>query len=86
MTAFKLKLAKNALSLALPAVIFVATSHAGASPGAVAPLQLQTIADVPLGGHPTRLDYASLDAGRRDPATRPRVCLRHRYGRSGRDR
>jgi DNA-binding beta-propeller fold protein YncE len=64
MTASMLQLAKNALSLALPAVIFVTTSHAGASPGAVAPLQLQTIADVPLGGHSTRLDYASLDAGR----------------------
>jgi YVTN family beta-propeller protein len=64
MTAFMLKLAKNALSLALLAVIFVATRHAGASPGAVAPLQLQTIADIPLGGHPTRLDYASLDPGR----------------------
>jgi YVTN family beta-propeller protein len=65
MTASMLKLAKNALSLALPAAIFVATSHAGASPGVVArPLQLQTIADIPLGGHPTRLDYASLDPGR----------------------
>jgi YVTN family beta-propeller protein len=37
----------------------------GASPDAPAPaLQLQSIADIPLGGHPTRFDYASLDAGR----------------------
>jgi hypothetical protein len=28
----------------------------------VPPLQLQSVADIPLGGHPTRLDYASLDA------------------------
>jgi hypothetical protein len=64
MTASTLKFAKNAPPLALLAVISMAASHAGASPGAVAPLQLQTIADIPLGGHPTRLDYASLDAGR----------------------
>ena len=37
----------------------------GAAAGdAVPPLQLVTLTDVPLGGHTTRLDYASVDAGR----------------------
>jgi len=40
-------------------------SESGASAiTATPPLQLQSIADIPLGGHPTRLDYASLDARR----------------------
>jgi YVTN family beta-propeller protein len=30
----------------------------------VSPLTLRLIADIPLGGHPTRLDYASIDAAR----------------------
>jgi DNA-binding beta-propeller fold protein YncE len=51
-------------SVALLAISFLA-SDAGASPtGAAPPLHLQAVADIPLGGHPTRLDYASLDAGR----------------------
>src|SRR6267154_822389 len=55
---------KDWLSGALLAVLFMA-SDTGASPSTAAPpLQLQAIADIPLGGHPTRLDYASLDAGR----------------------
>jgi len=55
---------KGRASVALLAVLFLA-ADVGASPSAAAPpLQLQSVADVPLGGHPTRLDYASLDVGR----------------------
>jgi len=55
---------KDWVSGALLAVLFLA-SDAEAFPGAAAPpLQLQVVAEIPLGGHPTRLDYASLDAGR----------------------
>jgi DNA-binding beta-propeller fold protein YncE len=59
--------------IALCSVGFLAVANwAGASaaasaaaPGdAVPPLQLQSIADIPLGGHSTRFDYASLDEGR----------------------
>jgi YVTN family beta-propeller protein len=58
------RLTKEWVSVALLAVSFLA-SDAGASPGAAAlPLHLQAVADIPLGGHPTRLDYASLDVGR----------------------
>jgi YVTN family beta-propeller protein len=58
------RLTKAWVSAALLAVPFLA-SKAATSPSAVAPpLQLQSIADIHLGGHPTRLDYASLDAGR----------------------
>jgi len=52
------------VSVALLAVRLLA-GYAGAAPNAAAPpLQLQSIADIPLGGHPTLLDFASLDAGR----------------------
>ena len=40
----------------------LASSADGASP--VPPLQLVTLAEIPLAGHATRLDYASLDVGR----------------------
>jgi YVTN family beta-propeller protein len=64
MTAVMSRLRKQWVSAALLAIPFLA-GEAGASPSAAAPpLQLQSIADIPLGGHPTRLDYASLDAGR----------------------
>src|SRR6267378_819241 len=64
MTAIMLRWTKDWVPVALLAVPFLA-GDAVATPGAVAPpLQLQTIAEIPLGGHPTRLDYASLDAGR----------------------
>src|SRR5258708_2445762 len=64
MTAFMSGWTKGWLSVALLTVPFLA-GNAGAAPGASAPpLQLQLVADVPLGGHSTRLDYASLDAGR----------------------
>jgi YVTN family beta-propeller protein len=48
------------LGLALSTLVLVA----GAASGATAPLQLKALADVPIGGRPTRLDYASVDAGR----------------------
>jgi len=55
---------KDWVSGALLTVLFLA-SDAGASPSTAAPpLHLQVVAEIPLGGHPTRLDYASLDAGR----------------------
>ena len=64
MIAFGSSLTKEWASVALLAIPLLA-GYAGAAPNAAAPpLQLQSIADVPLGGHPTRLDYASLDAGR----------------------
>jgi DNA-binding beta-propeller fold protein YncE len=49
----------------LTAVLAVATL--GTAPDAASaapPLQLDTLADIPLGGRPTRLDYASVDTGR----------------------
>lgn len=51
-------LSKQWLSMAL--VIPVLASEAGPAP----PLRLQFIADIPLGGHSSRLDYASLDTDR----------------------
>src|SRR5258708_2491814 len=43
----------------------ILTSPSAAAPRAeVPPLQLQSIADIPLGGNPTRLDYASFDTVR----------------------
>jgi YVTN family beta-propeller protein len=46
-------------------VAALALSAAGiALGGTVPPLQLNTLADIPLGGHTTRLDYASVDAHR----------------------
>src|SRR5216683_3662244 len=64
MTAIMLRWTKDWVPVALLAVPFLA-GDAVASPGAAAPpLQLQVVAEIPLGGHPTRLDYASLDAGR----------------------
>src|SRR4029077_16520207 len=57
-------LTKDWVSVALLAVPLLA-GYACAAPNAAPPrLQRQSIADIPLGGHPTRLDYASLDAGR----------------------
>lgn len=52
---------KQLLLVALLAANF--THPTGAASGAV-PLPLRSIADIPLGGHPTRLDYASLDVGK----------------------
>jgi YVTN family beta-propeller protein len=51
------RLRKQWVSAALLAVPFLAGA-------AAPPLQLQAVADIPLGGHPTRVDYASLDVGR----------------------
>ncbi len=64
MTAFMLRWTKDWVSVALMAVPFLASGAVAAPGPPVPPLQLKSIADVPLGGHPTRLDYASLDAGR----------------------
>ena len=67
---------KDWVSVAPLALLFLA-SDAGASPSAAAPpLQLQSVADVPLGGHPTRLDYASLDVGRHPASLHTRIRAR----------
>jgi DNA-binding beta-propeller fold protein YncE len=42
----------------------VATIGAATSPIPTPALHLKTLMDIPLGGRPTRLDYASVDAGR----------------------
>jgi DNA-binding beta-propeller fold protein YncE len=52
-----------------PAAMLLATTAfyiaAAAAPETkTPPLRLRTLAEVPLGGHPTRLDYASVDTGR----------------------
>jgi YVTN family beta-propeller protein len=57
------KLTKHCVSVGLATATLI--SQSVAAPGAEVPaLQLQSIADIPLGGHPTRLDYASIDVGR----------------------
>src|SRR5882757_6060218 len=64
MTAFMSRWTKGWVSVALLTMPLLA-GNAGASPGAsTPPLRLQLVADVPLGGDSTRLDYASLDADR----------------------
>ena len=64
MTAIMLRWTKHWVPVALLAVPFLAGDAVAAPGPAVPPLQLKSIAEIPLGGHPTRLDYASLDAGR----------------------
>jgi YVTN family beta-propeller protein len=44
--------------------VLALSAASAASEGIVPPLQLRTLADIPLGGHTTRLDYASVDASR----------------------
>ena len=46
------------------AAVVLASAVASAECGAAAALPLIKVADVPLGGRATRMDYASLDAGR----------------------
>jgi DNA-binding beta-propeller fold protein YncE len=55
---------KNRLRVALLMIASMAAA-AAAGAGVTPPLHLKAIADVPLGGRPTRLDYASVDADRR---------------------
>jgi DNA-binding beta-propeller fold protein YncE len=51
--------------LSVVLVIPVLASESGPAQHPPTPsLRLQSIADIPLGGHPTRLDYASLDPGK----------------------
>jgi YVTN family beta-propeller protein len=50
-----------ATALLLLSLVTVAGTATGATPP---PLHLKAVADVPLGGRATRLDYASVDAGR----------------------
>jgi DNA-binding beta-propeller fold protein YncE len=44
--------------------VLILRGASAASDLVVPPLQLNTLADIPLGGRSTRLDYASMDAGR----------------------
>src|SRR5258708_17496193 len=64
MTVILSRLTKRWLSVGLLATAPLAGESVAASRAAVPPLQLQSVADIPLGGHSTRLDYASLDVGR----------------------
>ncbi len=64
MTAIILRWTKDWVPVALLALPFLAGDAVAAPGPAVPALQLKSIAEIPLGGHPTRLDYASLDAGR----------------------
>jgi DNA-binding beta-propeller fold protein YncE len=64
MTAILSRLTKRWLSVGLLATATLSSGLVAASRAATPPLQLQSLADISLGGHPTRLDYASLDAGR----------------------
>ncbi len=64
MTVILSRLTKRWLSVGLLATATLAGESVAASRVAVPPLQLQSVADIPLGGHSTRLDYASLDVGR----------------------
>src|SRR6266849_10204765 len=64
MTVILSRLTKRWLSVGLLATATLAGESVAAPRAATPPLQLQSVADIPLGGHPTRLDYASLDAGR----------------------
>src|SRR5882724_7530069 len=59
-----LRWTKDWVPVALLALPFLAGDAVAAPGPAVPALQLKSIAEIPLGGHPTRLDYASLDAGR----------------------
>jgi hypothetical protein len=64
MTAVMSRLTNEWLAVALLAVPFLASKAATSASAPAPPLQLESVADIPLGGHPTRLDYASLDTGR----------------------
>jgi DNA-binding beta-propeller fold protein YncE len=55
---------RQRLSLLLATTWSAATIGASTSPTPAPALHLKTLMDIPLGGHPTRLDYASVDAGR----------------------
>jgi hypothetical protein len=44
--------------------LLVAAGASAAPEVLVPPLRLRTFAEIPLGGHTTRLDYASVDSGR----------------------
>lgn len=52
-------------SVAMSCAILALSAASAASEGTVPPLDLTTLAEIPLGGNSTRLDYASVDVGRR---------------------
>jgi DNA-binding beta-propeller fold protein YncE len=64
MTDMMRRFTKPWLSIALLAAANLADAAAAAPDAATPPLQLRAIADIALGGHSTRLDYASLDVDR----------------------
>lgn len=51
--------------LVLAAILLFGNGLGVAAPTPTPPLHLETLLDIPLGGHATRLDYASVDAGRK---------------------
>jgi hypothetical protein len=52
-------------SMSVGILALLVTAGASAAPNVlVPPLRLKTLAEIPLGGHTTRLDYASVDARR----------------------
>jgi DNA-binding beta-propeller fold protein YncE len=52
-------------SMSVGILALLVTAGASAAPDVlVPPLRLKTLAEIPLGGHTTRLDYASVDSGR----------------------
>jgi DNA-binding beta-propeller fold protein YncE len=51
-------------SVMIGSAVLALTTASAAAEGTVPPLQLRTLAEIPLGGHATRLDYASIDSGR----------------------
>src|SRR5260370_18864443 len=55
---------KQLLSLSLTMLLSMAAAGPASSSPPTPPLHLKTLMDVPLGGHATRLDYASVDAER----------------------
>jgi YVTN family beta-propeller protein len=64
MAAILWRLTKHCVFIGLLETATLTSQSVAAPRPEVPPLQLQSIADIPLGGHPTRLDYASVDAGR----------------------
>jgi DNA-binding beta-propeller fold protein YncE len=52
------------MPLGLLAILFLGSGPGVAASALTPPLRLKTLMDIPLGGRATRLDYASVDAGR----------------------
>jgi YVTN family beta-propeller protein len=64
MTPVSVKSRYRSMAVGLLVVIAVSSNAQAATEAIVPPLHLDTLAEIPLGGHVTRLDYASLDTDR----------------------